>query len=170
MVSTWSPFGNLVQVRQIRNFSYKSTTTTGIRTATLTSSSASGRSAFFETWEPTSQHDYSDTSIPKSLYLLVFKSRTGYPVQGSKSTVFSELLKRKSTFSLWRTQEISHTTLTCAFQETAGFLKSCIAMVTYCTVCCRGCRESSNTYMTLLMKSLCSSGTCAGPLDEEGEI
>lgn len=53
MVSTWSPFGNLVQVRQIRNFSYKSTTTTRTTTATLTSSSASGRSAFFETWEPT---------------------------------------------------------------------------------------------------------------------
>lgn len=53
MVSTWSPFGNLVQVRQIRNFSHKSTATTSITTATLTSSSASGRSAFFETWEPT---------------------------------------------------------------------------------------------------------------------
>lgn len=30
--------------------------------------------------------------------------------------------------------------------------------------------ESSKTYMTLLMNSLCSSGTWAGPLDEDGEI
>lgn len=106
-VSTWSPLGNLVQGRQIRDFSYNSTSSsTSITPATLTSSSASGRSAFFETWEATEQRDYSYTSTP---YLLAFKSRTDYPVQGSKSRVFSALLKRASTFSLWRTQEIQVT-------------------------------------------------------------
>lgn len=159
-VSTWSPLGNLVQGRQIRDFSYKSTSSsTSITPATLTSSSASGRSAFFETWEPTEQRDYSYTS---TLYLLAFKSRTDYPVQGSKSRVFSVLLKRASTFSLKNPGDTSHITLTLARQqETARFFKRCIAMGTYCDLQLVAAAEMPTQMSLVIPTWLCWWSPCA---------
>lgn len=57
-------------------------------------------------------------------------------------------------------------------EETRRYnLQRYIATVTCCSACCYPAgEESSNTYMTLLMNSLCSSGTWAGPLDDDGEI
>lgn len=69
-------------------------------TPTLTSSWGSGRSAFFETWWTTPQSVYRYTPVTNSLHLWVFRRRPGYPVHGSNTRVFSELLKRASTFSL----------------------------------------------------------------------